>query len=97
MKIVKTVALRPSASEMVRITLDEKAGARRSDDETERAATVKLVDDLRALVHLGRTAAAAKNRPQMTEVSVRLGTLVAEATAGGGSSSARSPARTEAV
>jgi molecular chaperone DnaK len=74
-----------------------EAGARRSDDETERAATVKLVDDLRALVHLGRTAAAAKNRPQMTEVSVRLGTLVAEATAGGGSSSARSPAQTEAV
>ena len=56
-----------------------EAGARRSDDEKERAATVKLVDDLRALVHLGRTAALAKNRPQMTDVSVRLGTLLAEA------------------
>jgi len=59
-----------------------EAGARRSEDERERAATVKLVDDLRALIHLGRTAALAKNRPQMNDVSVRLGTLVAEATAG---------------
>jgi len=59
-----------------------EAGARRNDDEKERAATVKLVDDLRALVHLGRTAALSKNRPQMTDVTVRLGTLVAEATAG---------------
>jgi molecular chaperone DnaK len=57
-----------------------EAGARRSDDEKERAATVKLVDDLRALVHLGRTASLAKNRPQMSDVTVRLGTLVAEAT-----------------
>jgi len=59
-----------------------EAGARRNDDEKERAATVKLVDDLRALVHLGRTAALSKNRPQITDVTVRLGTLVAEATAG---------------
>src|SRR5262249_12838519 len=57
-----------------------EAGARRSDDEKGRAATVKLVDDLRALVHLGRTAALAKNRAQMSDVTVRLGTLVAEAT-----------------
>ena len=74
-----------------------EAGARRSDDEKERAATVKLVDDLRSLVHLGRTAAMAKNRPQMAEVTVRLGTLVAEATASRGSSSAPAPAQTEAV
>src|SRR4029434_5936291 len=47
-----------------------EAGARRSDDEKERAATVKLVDDLRSLVHLGRTAAMAKNRPQMAEVTL---------------------------
>ncbi len=59
-----------------------EASARRSDDERERAATVKLVEDLRALVHLGRTAALAKNRAQMGDVTVRLGTLVAEATAG---------------
>jgi molecular chaperone DnaK len=58
-----------------------EAGARRSDDETERAATVKLVDDLRALVHLGRTAGMARNPDQIREVTVRLGTLVAEATA----------------
>ena len=58
-----------------------EAGARRSDDETERAATVKLVEDLRSLVHLGRTAALGKNRPQMADVTVRLGMLVAEATA----------------
>jgi len=66
-----------------------EAGARRSDDEKERAATVKLVDDLRALVHLGRTAALAKNRVQMTDVTVRLGTLVAEATSGREASSGR--------
>ena len=59
-----------------------EAGARRSDDEKERAATVRLVDDLRSLVHIGRTAAQAKNRAQMTDITVRLGTLVAEATAG---------------
>ena len=70
------------------------AGARRSDDEKERAATVKLVDDLRSLVHLGRTAALAKNRLQMTDVSVRLGTLVAEATSGREPSSERAPAQT---
>jgi molecular chaperone DnaK len=58
-----------------------EAGARRSDDEKERAATLKLVDDLRALVHIGRTAALGKSRAQMTDVAVRLGTLVAEATA----------------
>jgi hypothetical protein len=66
-----------------------EAGARRSDDEKERAATVKLVDDLRALVHLGRTAALAKNRAQMTDVTVRLGTLVGEATSGREASSGR--------
>jgi molecular chaperone DnaK len=66
-----------------------EAGARRSDDEKERAATVKLVDDLRSLVHLGRTAALAKNRGQMMDVTVRLGTLVAEAT----SSRAEPPSR----
>ena len=43
---------------------------------------MQLVDDLRALVHLGRTAALAKNRAQMADVTIRLGTLVAEATAG---------------
>ena len=59
-----------------------EAGARRSDEEPERAATVKLVEDLRSLVHLGRTAALAKNRGQMSDVTNRLGTLVAEATAG---------------
>jgi hypothetical protein len=57
-----------------------EAGARRSDDERERAATVKLVDDLRSLVHIGRTAAQAKNRAQISDVTARLGTLVAEAT-----------------
>jgi molecular chaperone DnaK len=71
-----------------------EAGARRSDDEKEVAATVKLVDDLRSLVHLGRTAALAKNRQQMTDVSVRLGTLVAEATSGRGSASALPPPET---
>src|SRR5262249_4165411 len=71
-----------------------EAGARRSDDENERAATVKLVEDLRSLVHLGRTAALAKNRSQMTDVSVRLGTLLAEATAGRATSSERSPGQT---
>jgi molecular chaperone DnaK len=71
-----------------------ETGARRSDDESERAATVKLVDDLRSLVHLGRTAALAKNRLQMTEVSVRLGMLLAEATAAHGSASAGSPGQT---
>jgi molecular chaperone DnaK len=55
-----------------------EAGARRSDDEKERAATVTLVEDLRNLVHLGRTAALAKNRQQMADVTARLGTLVAE-------------------
>ncbi len=71
-----------------------EAGARRSDDEKERAATVKLVEDLRSLVHLGRTAALAKNRPQMSDVGIRLGTLVAEATAGHAGRSGSSPAQT---
>jgi len=71
-----------------------EAGARRSDDENERAATVKLADDLRSLVHLGRTASMAKNRSQMTDVSVRLGTLLAEATAARGSASAGSSGET---
>ena len=34
------------------------------------------------LVHIGRTAAQAKNRAQMTDMTARLGTLVAEATEG---------------
>jgi hypothetical protein len=46
------------------------------------------VDDLRSLVHIGRTAAQAKNRLQMSDVAVRLGSLVAEATAGRSPSSA---------
>src|SRR4029078_13591554 len=57
-----------------------EAGARRRDEERERAATVKLVDDLRSLVHIGRTAAQAKNRAQISDVTARLGTLVADAT-----------------
>jgi len=68
-----------------------EAGARRSDDEKDRAGSLRLADELRALVQLGRAAASAKDPAKMSDVTVRLGTLVAEATANRGAGRPRTP------
>ena len=68
-----------------------EAGARRSDDEKDRAGSLRLADELRALVQLGRSAASAKDPAKMSDVTVRLGTLVAEATANRGAGRSRTP------
>ena len=68
-----------------------EAGARRSDDEKDRAGSLRLADELRALVQLGRSAASAKDPAKMSDVTVRLGTLVAEATANRGAGRPRTP------
>ena len=52
---------------------------RGSEDAEARAETGKLADDVRSLVHRGRTAALSKNTRQIAEVSEQLSGLLAEA------------------
>jgi molecular chaperone DnaK len=56
-----------------------EAQQRGAEDDGARAETGKLADDVRSLVHRGRTAAQARNARQIAEVSEQLSGLLAEA------------------